>query len=129
MEKSIGKVIVLVCSVVVAFFFTMILRLFIIEKGAMLLSILTILTTWAAAAVAVIFFFTKEEKLQQLNEKREKVFVGVIKVLWALAVGFCLTLIVIGIHIFLFLRVLLLGLIWFLTIGQILTELKKIRQK
>jgi len=125
MKRSIGKITVLVCSVVVAFFVTIVLRLFIEEGIMLLLSILTILTTWTAAIVAVIFFFTKEEKLQQLNEKREKVFVGVIKVLWALAVGFCLTLIVIGIHIFLFLRVLLLGLIWFLTIGQILTEIKK----
>ena len=129
MKRSTFKAVILVYSVAIAFFVTIVLRLF-IEEGTMLLSILTILAAWAAAAVAVIFFFSKEEKLQQLNEKREKIFLGVIKVLWALAGGFCLTLIVIGIiHLSIFLRVLLLGLIWIPIVVQILIELKKIRQK
>ncbi len=129
MKRSTFKAVMLVYSVAIAFFVTIVLRLF-IEEGTVLLSILTILTTWAAAFVGVTFFFSKEEKLQQLNEKREKIYLGVIKVLWALAGGFCLTLIVIGIiHVSLLLKVLLLGLIWIPIVVQILIELKKIRQK
>ena len=122
MEKSIGKVIVLVCSVVVAFFFTMILRLFIVEKVAMLLSTLTMLTTWTAAAVAVIFFFSKEEKLQQLNEKKEKIYLGVIKVFWALTNGFFFTLMITESSMSLWLKIFLLSVIWIQVICRLLIE-------